>query len=209
MEIVWLGHSSFRIKGAQTTVITDPVPPDVGYAPSKQAARIVTLSHPHPGHSFVQNVTGEYRAISGPGEYEIANTLIIGLATFHDAVQGAERGKNTVFVIEIDEVTVCHLGDIGHTLTPQQIEAVGNVDILLVPVGGVSTINATGAAEIVRRLEPKVVVPMHYKTPALKRELDPVDRFLQEMSVKDATPRPKITFTKNNLPASTQVFVLE
>jgi L-ascorbate metabolism protein UlaG (beta-lactamase superfamily) len=114
-----------------------------------------------------------------------------------------------VFVIEIDEITICHLGDIGHTLTPQQIEAVGSVDILLVPVGGVSTINATAAAEVVRRLEPKAVVPMHYKTPALKRELDPVDRFLQEMSVKDATPRPKITFTKNNLPASTQVFVLE
>ena len=209
MEITWLGHSSFRIKGAQSTIVTDPIPPDIGYSPAKQTARIVTVSHPHPSHSFVETIGGEPRVIKGPGEYEIANTLIIGMATFHDKEEGRQRGKNTVYVIEVDEVSVCHLGDLGHVLTAQQVEEIGNVDVLLVPVGGVSTINATSAAEVVRQIEPKAVVPMHYKTPALTRELETVDRFLQEMGVKDTTPRPKLSFTRNNLPPTTQVFLLE
>jgi len=105
-------------------------------------------------------------------------------------------------------VAICHLGDLGHVLTTQQVEEIGNVDVLLVPVGGVSTINASMAAEVVRQLEPKIVVPMHYKTEALKRELEPVDRFLKEMGVKDVTSRPKLSVTKANLPVSTQVLLL-
>jgi L-ascorbate metabolism protein UlaG (beta-lactamase superfamily) len=209
MEITWLGHSCFRIKGTQTTVITDPFPPDLGYAPVKQAARVVTVSHPHPSHSFVQSIDGGPRVIRGPGEYEIANTLIIGLATFHDKEDGRQKGKNTVYVIEVDDVSICHLGDLGHVLTSQQVEEIGNVDVLLVPVGGVSTINAASAAQVVRQIEPKAVVPMHYKTPALTRDLETVDRFLQEMGVKDAVPRPRVSFTRNNLPPTTQVFLLE
>jgi L-ascorbate metabolism protein UlaG (beta-lactamase superfamily) len=209
MDITWLGHSSFRIKGSQTTVITDPYSPDLGYAAGKQTAAIVTVSHQHPGHSYVTDVGGEPRVISGPGEYEIANTLIIGLATFHDREDGRQRGKNTIYAIQLDELSICHLGDLGHVLTAQQVEDIGNVDILLVPVGGVSTINATAAAEVVRQLEPRVVVPMHYKTAAISRDLEPVDRFLKEMSVKDTTSRPKLTLTKGNLPATTQVILLD
>jgi L-ascorbate metabolism protein UlaG (beta-lactamase superfamily) len=209
MDITWLGHSSFRIKGSQTTVITDPYSPDLGYTAGKQTAAIVTVSHRHPGHSYVADVGGEPRVINGPGEYEIANTLIIGLATFHDREDGRQRGKNTVYAIQLDELSICHLGDLGHVLTAQQVEDIGNVDILLVPVGGVSTINATAAAEVVRQLEPRVVVPMHYKTPAISRDLEPVDRFLKEMSVKDTTSRPKLTLTKGNLPATTQVVLLD
>ncbi len=209
MEITWLGHSSFRIKGSQTTIITDPYSPDLGYSFGKQTAAIVTVSHQHLGHSFVEGVGGEFRVIKGPGEYEIANTLVIGLATFHDKDEGREKGKNTVYAIQLDDMSICHLGDLGHVLTAQQVEDIGNVDVLLVPVGGVSTINATAAAEVVRQLEPKAVVPMHFKTPALSRDLEPVDRFLKEMSVKDPTSRPKLTFTKGNLPATTQVFLLD
>ncbi len=209
MEITWLGHSSFRIKGSQTTIITDPYPPDLGYTFGKQSATIVTVSHQHPSHSFLEGIGGEFRVIKGPGEYEIANTLIIGLATFHDKEEGREKGKNTVYAIQLDDMSVCHLGDLGHALTAQQVEDIGNVDILLVPVGGVSTINATVAAEVVRQLEPKAVVPMHFKTPAVHRDLESVDRFLKEMSVKDTTSRPKLTFTKGNLPATTQVFILD
>jgi len=134
---------------------------------------------------------------------------VIGLATFHDRVEGRQKGKNTVYVIELDELSICHLGDLGHVLTAPQVEEIGNVDVLLVPVGGVSTINATTAAEVVRQLEPKIVVPMHYKTPALTRELEPVDRFLKEMSVKDTSSRPKLVVTRNNLPVSTQVILLD
>jgi len=208
MEISWLGHSCFRIKGRQATVITDPYPPDLGYSLGKPTAQIVTVSHQHPSHSYVQAIDGGPKLVTGPGEYEINGVLITGIATFHDMERGQKKGKNTVYLIELDEVSVCHLGDLGHVLTAEQVEEVGNVDVLLLPVGGVSTINAPLAAEVVRQLEPKAVVPMHYKTEALSRELEPVDRFLKEIGVKEIGSQPKLTFTRSSLPASTQVFVL-
>jgi L-ascorbate metabolism protein UlaG (beta-lactamase superfamily) len=209
MEITWLGHSCFRIKGAQATVITDPYSPDLGYSLGKPATHIVTVSHQHPGHSYVQGIGNQPRVISGPGEYEISGILIIGMATFHDGEGGKKRGKNTVYLIEVDDLVVCHLGDLGHVLSIQQVEEIGNVDVLLVPVGGVSTISANTAAAIVRQLEPKVVIPMHYKTPVLKRELETVDRFLKEMGVKDFTSRSRLTLNKTSLPISTQVLLLD
>ena len=133
---------------------------------------IVTVSHQHSGHSHVQGIGGEPKLVIRPGEYEISGVLIIGIATFHDADRGRKRGKNTVYIMEVDEISVCHLGDLGHVLTAEQVEEIGNVDVLLLPVGGVSTINAPMAAEVVRQLEPKAVVPMHYKTSALSRELE-------------------------------------
>ena len=208
MDISWLGHSCFRIRGSHATIITDPYPPGLGYSLGKPTARIVTVSHQHPGHSYVQGVGGEPRLVTAPGEYEISSVLIIGIATFHDDEKGKTRGKNTAYLMEVDEVSVCHLGDLGHVLTTEQVEELGNVDILLLPVGGVSTINAPMAAEVVRQLEPKVVVPMHYKTEALSWELEPVGRFLKEMGVKEVDSRPKLSFTKLSLPATTQVFLL-
>jgi len=209
MDISWLGHSCFRIRGSRATVVTDPYSPDLGYSLGKPTARIVTVSHQHPGHSYVQGIGGEPRLVVRPGEYEIDGVLIIGVATFHDADRGGKRGKNTVYLMEVDEVSICHLGDLGHVLTAQQVEEIGNVDVLLLPVGGVSTINASMAAEVVRQLEPKVVVPMHYKTPALSRELEPVDGFLKEIGVKGVEPQSKLSLTRSNLPVSTQVFLLD
>ena len=209
MEISWLGHSCFRIRGTQATVITDPYSPNLGYALGKPKARIVTVSHQHPGHSYVQGVGGEPKLITGPGEYEIGGVLIIGLATFHDAENGSQRGKNTIYLMEIDEVSLCHLGDLGHMLTAGQMEELGNVDILLVPVGGVSTIGAPIAAELARQLEPKVVIPMHYRTEALSWELEPVEKFLKEMGGEQVTPQAKLSFNRSNLPLSTQVYLLD
>jgi len=209
MDISWLGHSCFRIRGAQATVITDPYSPDLGYSLGKPTARIVTVSHQHPGHSYLKGIGGEPKPLTGPGEYEISGVLIIGMTTFHDREKGRKKGKNTVYLMEVDEVSVCHLGDLGHVLTTEQVEELENVDVLLLPVGGVSTINAPMAAEVVRQLEPKVVIPMHYKTKALNRELEPVDKFLKEMGVKGITPESKLSLTKANLPASTQVILLE
>jgi len=209
MDISWLGHSCFRIRGAHTTIITDPYAPDLGYSLGKPTARIVTVSHQHPGHSYVQGIGGDPRPVTGPGEYEISGVLIIGMTTFHDGEEGRKRGKNTAYLMEVDEVSVCHLGDLGHVLTTQQVAEIDDVDVLLLPVGGVSTIDAPMAAEVVRQLEPKVVVPMHYKTEALNRELEPVDRFLKEMGVKEVNSQPKLSFTKANLPTSTQVFLLD
>jgi len=209
MDISWLGHSCFRIKGSHVIVITDPYSPDLGYSLGKPTARIVTVSHQHPGHSYIKGIGGGPRLVIRPGEYEINGVLIIGIATFHDADKGEKRGKNTAYLIEVDEVSICHLGDLGHVLTAQQVEEIGNVDVLMLPVGGVSTINASVAAEVVRQLEPKVVVPMHYKTSALNRELEPVESFLKEVGVKQVEPQPKLSITKSSLPLSTQVFLLD
>jgi len=209
MDISWLGHSCFRIKGSHAIVITDPYSPSLGYSLGKPTARIVTVSHQHEGHSYVQGIGGEPRLITRPGEYEISGVLIIGITTFHDAAQGGKSGKNTVYLMEIDDIVVCHLGDLGHVLTIGQVEEMGNVDVLLLPVGGVSTINAPMAAEVVRQLEPKVVVPMHYKTSALRWELEPVERFLKEIGVKQVEPQPKLSLTKSSLPVSTRVFLLD
>jgi len=209
VDISWLGHSCFRIKGSQAVIITDPYPPDLGYSLGKQTARIVTVSHQHPSHSYVKDIGGEPRVVSGPGEYEISGVLIIGIATFHDAEGGRKRGKNTVYLMEIDGVSVCHLGDLGHVLTGEQVEGIDDVDVLLLPVGEKSTIDASMAAEVVRQLEPKVVIPMHYKTPAISRELEPVAKFLKEMGIEQINSQPRLSLTPSGLPVSTQVFLLD
>ncbi len=208
MEITWLGHACFRLRGAHTTVITDPYPPGLGYSLGKPTARIVTISHQHPGHSYLQGVGGEPKAITRVGEYEINDVLVIGVPTFHDNQGGKSKGKNIAYLIEVDEAVVCHLGDLGHVLTDQQVGELENIDVLLLPVGGVSTINATTAAEVVRQIEPKIVIPMHYKTPISTRQLEPVEGFLKEMGVKEVNYQPKLTVSKANLPESTQVVLL-
>lgn len=208
MEISWLGYSCFRLKGKNATVITDPFPSGLGYKLEKQTAGIVTVSHEHPNHSYVQAVSGDPKIISRPGEYEIGGVLVIGVAAFHDAEGGAKLGKNNVFVIEIDDIAVCHLGDLGQPLTASQIEEIGTVDVLLVPVGAGTTISASQAAGTVRSLEPKIVIPMHFKTPELTRDMDSVDKFLKEMGLTEAPPQPKLNVAKSTLPTTTQVTVL-
>ena len=208
MDITWLGHSCFRIRGSQAIIITDPFPPGMGYTLGKQTADVITVSHPHPSHSYNEGINGEHRLVKGPGEYEISGVLILGITAYHDAVKGQSKGKNTIYLMEVDGVAICHLGDIGHVLSDEQVEEMGNVDILMLPVGGVSTINASMAAEVIRKLEPKIVLPMHYKTPKTTRELEPVDNFLKEMGLSQVEPRPKLSVSKSNLPLSTQVIIL-
>jgi L-ascorbate metabolism protein UlaG (beta-lactamase superfamily) len=209
MDITWLGHSCFKLRGSHATVITDPYSPEIGYSMGKTNARIVTVSHQHPGHSYAQGVGGEPRVVERPGEYEIGGVLIIGIATFHDKERGQKRGKNTVYLLEIDEISICHLGDLGHVLSGGQVEEIDDVDVLLLPVGGVSTINAATAAEVVRQIEPKIVIPMHYKTPSLKMELDPVEKFLKEIGAKQVEPLAKLSVSKSSLPPTTQVVLLD
>ena len=209
MDITWLGYSCFRIKGKEVTVITDPYPPGLGYSLGRPQANIVTVSHSHPEHSYTQAVSGEFKVIKGPGEYEIKETFITGLATWHDAEEGKKLGKNTVYLFEMDSVILCHLGDLGHLPSSELIEDVGDIDVLFLPVGGISTIGGATAAEIVRRLTPKVAIPMHYKTATLKKDLEPVDKFLKEMGIKEKVSQPKLSVSRSNLPASTQVIVLD
>ena len=209
MEITWLGHSCFRIKGKEAILITDPYDGSIGYSLGKPKANIVTSSHPHPGHGFVAGVGGEPRFVHGPGEYESAGVFIHGIGTFHDNERGEQRGKNTVYLIEIDEITVCHLGDLGHALSSEQVEEMSSAEVLLVPVGGLSTIDAATAAEMVRLLQPRIVIPMHFKTEVVPFKLEPVDNFLNEMGLKGASPQPKLSITKTSLPEEMQVVVLD
>jgi len=208
MEITWLGYSCFKLKGKNTTVITDPCPPELGYELNNPEARIVTVSHQHPNHTYTQGIKGDPKIVYRPGEYEIGGVLIIGIKSFHDDEKGLTLGKNNVFAIEVDDITICHLGDLGHPLTAEQIEELGNIDILLMPVGGVNAITSTQAAALTRAIEPKIVIPMHYKTLTLNRELDGPDKFLKEMGVKEITPQPKLTVTRATLPQPTVVNLL-
>jgi len=209
MDINWLGHSCFRIKGKEAVIITDPCHPDIGYDIGKIHADIVTLSHSHPGHSYTQAIEGEFHTLCRPGEFELKNVFITGAPTFHDANQGKDRGKNTAFIFEIDGLTICHLGDIGHIPSDDLKENLNEIDILLIPVGGTSTIGSATAAEIVRRFNPRIIIPMHYKTPLLKRELDTVDKFLKEVGIKDILKQPKFSVTRSGLSATTQVIVFD
>jgi L-ascorbate metabolism protein UlaG (beta-lactamase superfamily) len=209
MEISWLGHACFRLKGTNTTLLTDPYAPETGYDLGKPAADIVTVSHAHPGHSFVSGVTGNCKIIRGPGEYEIGGVSLIGIPSFHDAEEGRQRGRNTIYVIEMDGLRLCHLGDLGHSLKAERIEEIGNIDILFLPVGEISTLEVPQAAELVRRLEPSLVIPMHYGTEALKRPLAPLERYLKETGVKEAPVQPRLAITRNKLPETTQVCRLE
>ena len=209
MDITWLGHSCFRIKGKDVTVITDPYHPSLGHTLSKLQADIVTLSHFHPGHCYTEAVTSEFKEVKGPGEYELKGTFITGIATWHDDAQGQKLGRNTVYLLEMDGIALCHLGDLGHLPSSELVEDVGDIDVLFVPVGGVSTIGGSRAAEIVRRLTPKVVIPMHYKTGTLAKELEPVDKFLKEAGVKETVSQPKLSVSRSNIPTSTQVVILD
>ena len=211
MEITWLGHSCFRLRGREAAVVTDPCAKSTGYSVGRLAADIVTVSHDHPGHNNVAAVTGSPRVVQGPGEFEIAGVLIMGIRTYHDEEKGERLGKNIAYVLEVDDLRVCHLGDLGHVPTPEQVEELSGVDILLAPVGGNNTIAAAAAAETVSLLEPKLVLPMHYQTPAAKAQLDPLDRFLKEMGAPSALEerQAKLSITKSTLPHETKVLVLD
>lgn len=209
MEIVWLGHSCFRIRAREAVVLTDPFDKASGYPLTRPTADIVTISHDHPAHSNVAAVAGSPRVVRGPGEFELAHVFITGVRTYHDAQKGAERGANVVYVMEMEDLRVCHLGDLGHVPTAAQVEAMAGVDVLFVPVGGHVTLDAARALETVGLLEPKVVVPMHYRTEAGGHDLDPVDRFVKEMGADPEPPLPKLSVTRSSLPSETQLVLLD
>lgn len=209
MEIIWFGHSCFRLRGKDVTILSDPFDRSSGYHLGKVTADVVTVSHQAPDHSNVKAVGGDPHVVAGPGEYEIAGVFITGVATRRDQGTGQDKERNTAYLIEIDDLTVCHLGDLGHILTPQQVEQMSSADVLLIPVGGNNTINAGQAAEVVSQIEPRIVIPMHFKTDVTTLELEPVGKFLREMGVTDPTPQPKLTVSKGSLPEETTVVLLD
>jgi len=209
MDITWYGHACFRLRDKGATVVTDPYDQSIGYTLPKVRADIVTVSHNHADHNYASGIKGAPKVVDGPGEYEIKGVFITGIATFHDRKKGAQRGCNTVFLFEFDGLTICHLGDLGHVPTQTQVEALSDADILLIPVGGVSTIGAPQAAEVISLLEPKIVIPMHYKTKALTIKLASVNGFLLEMGLKKLTAQESLKVTAGTLPEETQVVLLD
>jgi len=209
MDITWLGISCFRLRGRDGTVLTDPYAKAGGQSMGHPTADIVTISHRHSNHANVAGVGGAPKVVDGPGEYEIGGIVITGISTFHDAESGRKRGRNTAYLIELEDVLVCHLGDIGHIPTTEQIETMTDVDVLLVPVGGETTINAAQAVEVVNLIEPRIVVPMHYGAGADTSKLDPVERFCREMGVKEWQSQSKLTVTSTSLPEGPQLVILD
>ncbi len=209
MEINWYGHSCFRLRDRGGVVVTDPYGKEMGYTLPRLRADIVTISHHHPAHNYSKGVKGSPKVIDGPGEYEIQGIFITGIASYHDRQKGRDRGKNTIYLFDFEGLTVCHLGDLGQVPTQSQVEDLSNIDILLVPVGSHTTINAAEASEVISLLEPRMVIPMHYRTEAMgKSPLDSVDRFLKVMGVK-GTSQESLKVTKSTLPDDTQVVLLK
>lgn len=212
MEITWYGHSCFRLmERGMAAVVTDPYDDSIGYPALKLKADIVTVSHEAPGHSYTEGVKGEKRIITGPGEYEIGGVFVTGIAT------GASRKKtddpthraNTLYLLDFDGLTVCHLGDLNHVPTQAQIEALGSVDVALVPVGGGGGLSAAQAAEVISLIEPSIVIPMHYQAEPVQLALEPVSKFLKEMGLTTVRTEPSLKVTKSSLPDETHVILLE
>ncbi len=209
MEIIYLGHSSFCIKTKTSSIVTDPFDPQmVGFRFPKTEAQIVTISHPHDDHNKSGLVEGNPKVITGPGEYEINGISMIGIPSFHDKKNGAERGKNTIFVFEIEGIRIAHLGDLGHELTEATVEDMGEIDVLMIPVGGVYTLDNKEAVEEVRSIEPKIIIPMHYKVPGINPEafgeLQTEEGFVSELGLT-VNHEKKLSVKADTLPTDAQV----
>ncbi len=208
MYIIFLGHSYFKLKGRTTDVITDPYKGGEGEKFRKSEADVVTLSSKE-ANKIIEPIGGEPLILNGPGEYEVKDVKIVGVASFADNKEGKDRGKNIIYSIIVDGLHITHLGNLGQDqLSTEQMEAIGAVDILLIPTGGVDTIDASVAAKISAELEPKIVIPMHYDS-AGSEKLDPVDKFIKEMGAEKSDPAPKLSIKKDHLPQELSVVLLE
>lgn len=204
MQISWLGHAAFRFQaknGAETvSVITDPYKSDkVGLKLPRLEADIVTISHDHDDHNDISAVKGEPFVVRGAGEYEVKGVYIEGIHSYHDAEKGAKRGNNIIYRFEIEDISIAHLGDLGHELDDKQLEHLEGTDILLIPIGGVYTIDAQKAVSVINQIEPRIVIPMHYKVPGLKIDLGTLDQFLKAIAVKPRQEE-KLKINKKDLP---------
>ena len=212
MEITWYGHSCFRLTERNfATVVTDPFDnKSIGYSSLKLRSDIVTVSHDAPGHNNTDAVKGTSHVIDGAGEFEIGGVFITGVQTDGARKKGKEQGAdNTVYVFDYDGITVAHLGDLKQVPTQSEIELFGTVNVALVPVGGGGGLNAAKAAEVISLLEPNLVVPMHYSTPATKLSLDALNKFLKEMGLSKLDAQSSLKVTRSGLPSETHVVVLE
>jgi L-ascorbate metabolism protein UlaG (beta-lactamase superfamily) len=215
MQIVWHGQSFFEItiteNKNQVKVAIDPFSSEIGLKTPKTESDILLITHDHYDHNNKEVISGNYFLIENPGEYEVKGVFIKGIKSFHDKSEGKERGENLIFLIKGEDLKVCHLGDIGQKeLTEKQLEEIGEVDVLMIPVGGVYTISSKEAIRIMSQIEPKITIPMHYSLPKLKIKLEPVDKFLKTLGIKSLIPQKKLLIKKEGLsPEEAKIILLE
>lgn len=208
MIITWFGHSCFRIETKSGSVLIDPFSKEIGLRPPKIKDDMILVTHHHYDHDNTSEANPEAFIIDGPGEYEKQGISVRGVRSFHDKSEGKERGLNTIYIIKAEEMTVCHMGDFGQDkFEDHQLEEIGDVDILMVPVGGVYTIDYKEAVNVASQIEPKILIPMHYKIEGLKVDIAGPDKFLKEIGL---TPEKvdKFKIVKKNLPVEEMKLVL-
>ncbi len=214
MDITWFGHSCFRLRDRSVSVVTDPYGKDIGLLLPRVRADLVTISHDADDHNYAKGVKSGFKTLTGPGEYEITGVFVTGLELRGERKRKDQASKlrNTVFLFEFEDLTICHLGDLDHVPSQAQVEeGLSQVDVLLIPVGGGESLNAAQASEIVGLLEPHIVIPMHYKVKGLSPEvkLDPVAKFLKEMGLDNVPTQETLKVSHSTLPEETQVVLLE
>ncbi len=208
MKITWLGHAAFLLETGGINIVTDPYNDSVGYGPISMLVDIATVSHEHGDHNCVETLKGNPEVVRGSGSFDVRGISIRGIATYHDDEKGSARGENTIFVIEAEGLSVCHAGDLGHTLSKEQVKEIGKVDILLLPVGGTYTIDAAQAAEVMEALDPRLVIPMHFKTTSLDFPIDGVQKFIEGRPNAWHARLPFIEVTIESLPKEREIAVL-
>ncbi len=215
MKVKWFGHAAFLITSDDgKRIVTDPYEPGcfdggIQYGEIKENADIVTVSHDHADHNWVSGLQGNPDVVKGPGEKAAKGLTFRGIPTYHDDTDGSQRGENTIFVFQVDGVKVCHLGDLGHPLSAEQVSAIGPVDLLIIPVGGFYTIDASGASKVVEQLNPKIVIPMHYKTESCGFPIAEVDSFLIDKERIRKLEASEVEVTRDTLPSEREIIVLQ
>ena len=205
MNINWYGQSCFQIsstrgKDNHVSIVIDPFDESTGLIVPKLQADIVLVTHEHSDHNNIKAVSGEPFIIEGPGEYDIKGSFIQGISGYHDNTQGSQRGSITIYTIEAEGMRICHLSDLGQKeLSSSQLDKIGDIDILMIPIGGIYTIDAADAVKIMAQIEPRVIIPMHYKIPKLKIKLDDIDKFLKNLGIKKPESLPKLSIKKKDI----------
>lgn len=201
MIITWYGQSCFKIQSGSASLVFDPFKKSIGLTLPKIEAQLVLVSHNHPDHNNTAAIKGDPFIINSPGEYELKRIRVRGINSYHDAVDGKERGLNIIYTVKMEDINLAHFGDLGQTqLTEKQLDAIGIIDILMIPVGGVYTINSDQAVNVINQIEPRIVIPMHYKIKGLKPKLDAVTNFLKELGEAGLRAEDKLVLKKKNLP---------
>lgn len=207
MKIQWIGHACFQIETESYTIITDPIDEQMGYPCIPEQADIVTVSHEHFDHNALHVFKNEPEVVRGVGVYEKPGLKIEGFASFHDPEGGRLRGDNTIFKMVSEGIHLVHLGDLGHILSAPEVQSLGQVDILLIPVGGTYTIDDQGAYELVQKIQPRIVIPMHYLTPVVTIDIAPLEAFTARYP--SFVKKPALSINAAGLPEKTEIIVLD